>query len=273
MRSTGIVRVLSLGAGVQSTTLALMAEAGEFGNKPIAAIFADTQWEPKAVYEHVERLKLLLSFPVLTVTAGNIREDILARRSTTIGRFAQVPWFTLDERGRKGMGQRQCTSEYKLKPIARELRRIIGAGPRDYIPAGTFQMWIGISTDEASRMKDARQRYIVNRWPLVERNMARADCVAWLKAHGFQEPPKSACVGCPFHDGEFWRTMKRERPEEFADAVAVDAALRAGHNRGIRCQEFMHRARVPLAEAVTDVVATDEPNLFAALECEGMCGV
>lgn len=172
-----------------------------------------------------------------------------------------------------GWANGNAHSEYKLKPIARELRRIIGAGRRDHIPAGTFQMWIGISTDEASRMKDARQRYIVNRWPLVERNMSRTDCVAWLKAHGFQEPPKSACIGCPFHDGEFWRTMKRERPNEFADAVQIDAALRTGHSRGMRAQEFMHRARVPLMEAVTEAPKADDPNLFAAMECEGMCGV
>jgi hypothetical protein len=42
--------VLSLGAGVQSTTLALMAAHGEVGPMPDCAIFADTCWEPKAVY-------------------------------------------------------------------------------------------------------------------------------------------------------------------------------------------------------------------------------
>lgn len=272
-RARGIVPILSLGAGVQSTTLALMAECGEFAERPKAAIFADTQWEPAAVYSHLEWLRGQLSFPIRVVTAGNIREDIISRRKTSNGRFASVPWFTVSPDGKKGMSRRQCTSEYKLRPIARELRRIICAGPRDYIPAGTFQMWIGISTDEASRMKDARQRYIVNRWPLIERGMSRADCVRWLRDHGYHEPPKSACIGCPFHNSAAWAEMRRDRPDEFADAVAVDAALREGaNNRGLRAVEFMHRARVPLAEAVTETPAS-EPDLFAALECEGMCGV
>lgn len=47
------LRILSLGAGVQSTTLALMAAHGEIGPMPDCAIFADTGWEPKAVYEHL----------------------------------------------------------------------------------------------------------------------------------------------------------------------------------------------------------------------------
>lgn len=44
------LRALSLGAGVQSTTMALMAAHGEIQPMPDCAIFADTGWEPKAVY-------------------------------------------------------------------------------------------------------------------------------------------------------------------------------------------------------------------------------
>ena len=55
--STIKLRVLSLGAGVQSTTLALMAAHGEIGPMPDCAIFADTGWEPKAVYEHLAWLR------------------------------------------------------------------------------------------------------------------------------------------------------------------------------------------------------------------------
>jgi 3'-phosphoadenosine 5'-phosphosulfate sulfotransferase (PAPS reductase)/FAD synthetase len=47
------LRVLSLGAGVQSTTLALMAAHGEI-EPPHCAIFADTGWEPRAVYDHLD---------------------------------------------------------------------------------------------------------------------------------------------------------------------------------------------------------------------------
>ena len=73
------LRVLSLGAGVQSTTLALMAAHGEIGPMPDCAIFANTGWEPKAVYEHLAWLNSpnVLPFPVHIVTAGNIREGFV----------------------------------------------------------------------------------------------------------------------------------------------------------------------------------------------------
>ena len=48
------LRALSLGAGVQPTTLDLMAAHGAVGPMPDCAIFADTGWEPRAVYEHLD---------------------------------------------------------------------------------------------------------------------------------------------------------------------------------------------------------------------------
>ena len=47
MQKKPLARILSLGAGVQSSTMALMADQGAFGDKPDAAIFADTGWEPR----------------------------------------------------------------------------------------------------------------------------------------------------------------------------------------------------------------------------------
>lgn len=66
------LRVLSLGAGVQSTTLALMAAHGEIGPMPDCAIFADTGWEPAAVYEHLAWLRSpnVLPFPVHIISGG-----------------------------------------------------------------------------------------------------------------------------------------------------------------------------------------------------------
>jgi len=270
------LRVLSLGAGVQSTTLALMAACGDITPRPDLAIFADTQWEPKAVYDQLAWLQApgRLPFPVIVATAGNIRAGILARRKSTAGRYASVPWYNKSPDGSTGIGRRQCTSEYKLAPIMRACREWLGVDRRGYIKKGTVEVWIGISRDEASRMKMARQKWMVNRWPLIERDMSRADCLAWLRERGYPEPPKSACIGCPFHRDRVWIDMRDHQPAEWADAVAVDAALRTGHARGIRAEEYMHESRLPLPEAIALVEREqrEQPNLFEN-ECEGMCGV
>jgi len=73
------IHIISLGAGVQSSTMALMAAAGEIGPMPVAAIFADTQGEPQEVYDYLEYLKPLLPFPVHVVTAGNIEKRFFSR--------------------------------------------------------------------------------------------------------------------------------------------------------------------------------------------------
>ena len=79
--------VLSLGGGVQSSVMALMAgeslpptgSGGAFGRMPDCAIFADTHWEPPSVYEHIEWLKDRLRFPLYVVDNGrNLREDVKA---------------------------------------------------------------------------------------------------------------------------------------------------------------------------------------------------
>lgn len=273
-RSPGAVaptlRVLSLGAGVQSTTLALMAAHGEI-EAPDCAIFADTGWEPRAVYEHLERLTAALPYPVHIVKAGNLRDDVVKYSTTTrsAGRFAAVPWFT----GDGGMGRRQCTAHYKLEPLAKKQRDLVGAIPRQRLPVECVEVWIGISTDEAQRMKPARSRWQLNRWPLIERGMSRKACEEWLASKGWTAP-KSSCIGCPFHSNAMWRDIRDNAPEEWADAVEVDRIIRdGGSQRGMRSQQFMHRSLVPLDQV--DLRNWDEkgqPDLFGN-ECEGMCGV
>jgi hypothetical protein len=93
-----MLRVLSLGAGVQSTTMALMAAHGEFDVLPDCAIFADTQSEPKAVYDHLKWLMSdnVLPFPVHIVTRGNLGEQVLAnvRGEQRVGKRDTIPAFT-----------------------------------------------------------------------------------------------------------------------------------------------------------------------------------
>jgi hypothetical protein len=201
---------ISLGAGVQSTTLALLAEEGALP-RPDVAIFADTGWEPAAVYEHLDRLEAAVSFPVLRVSAGNLRDDAI----NPAHRYASVPYFVRNPDGSEGMGRRQCTSEYKLSPIRRKIRELLGAAPPDFrrVPGGRVcEQWVGFSTDEvgrANRQKDSDGVfYLTTRYPLLDLGMSRADCERWLRAHGWQSTAKSACIGCPFHGNAQWRQLR-----------------------------------------------------------------
>ncbi|NSY99622.1 hypothetical protein G6M70_16615 [Agrobacterium tumefaciens] len=295
------LRALSLGAGVQSTTMALMAAHGEIGPMPDCAIFADTGWEPKAVYEHLDWLMSgnVLPFPVHIVSAGNIRDELIGagegKRWASIPAFAKavtpagavVPVYDEDENGELieigsrstaretvsiGMIRRQCTTDFKIVPIRRKVRELAGLTRKRSPHHPVVEAWIGISTDEIIRAKPSFEAWQIKRFPLIEKRMSRCDCLAWLHRHGYPEPPKSACIGCPFHDNARWRAMRDFDEEAWDDAILVDRALRTGL-RGIRGEVYLHRSCVPLDKADLSTLADHGQLDLWPNECEGMCGV
>lgn len=258
------LRTLSLGAGVQSTATFLLACEGK--TEPFdAAIFADTGWEPAEVYQHLDRLERhsaqVTGIPVYRVSSGNIRNDALDPER----RFASMPLFVRNPDGSDGMARRQCTSEYKLKPIKRKVRELLGYPHPTPVPKGVHaQVAIGISTDEIGRAKDSDVNYMRNVFPLLDLGMSRKDCERYLAAAGWGVVAKSACIGCPFHGNRQWRELRDGSPAEFADAVEFDAAIRNGSARAnaagkdLRGSMYLHRSRVPLGEAPIDRVTYRE---------------
>lgn len=248
-------RFLSLGAGVQSSTLLVLAARGRIPTFDVA-IFADTGWEPSNVYRQLARLTRVAEaagIPVVRVGNGHIREDALdpARR------FASMPLFTLGPGGGRGMARRQCTTEYKIRPIKTEVRRRLGyPHPTRVPPWVVADMAIGISVDEVMRARDSDVRYMRNTFPLLDLGWRREDCLRYLTGQGLGDTPKSSCVGCPFHDDRFWADLKADSPAEWADAVAFDHAIRHGSARAnadghpLRGTYYLHPSRVPLDQAV-----------------------
>jgi hypothetical protein len=261
-----VLNVISLGAGVQSSTMALMAAHGEITPMPDCAIFADTGAEPQKVYEHLNWLESVLPYRVHRVHRGNLRDEIYGWTRGENRIDARPPFFT--EGG--GMLRRQCTQDYKVMPLREKQRELIGLrkGQRGPDQVAAF-VWIGISTDEATRMKPSRDRYFAMRWPLIEAGISRNDCLRWLAQNGYPKPPKSACTFCPYHDDAMWRDMRANDPESWADAVAVDAAIRRGDGQ----QWFVHRSLLPLDQV--DLRTAEDAGQLSMFneECEGMCGV
>jgi hypothetical protein len=269
------LRVLSLGLGVQSTTMLFMAAAGEIGPMPDVAFFADTQTEPQAINDHLARLRGLnsLPFPIEVLTRGSLRESVLITTKTPGRRLASVPFFTRQPNGAIGRGRRQCTEAFKLDPMWAAMRKRLGVAKGARVPNGiVVETWVGITTDEVIRAGASRHRWEHKRHPLIEAGMSRGDCIEWLKRHDEPVPVKSRCTFCPFTHNAEWRRIKADDPEQWDDAVAVDHAIRVGGiARGITGQQFVHRSCVPLDEA--DLRAPDPRQSVMGELCEGMCGV
>lgn len=274
------VHLISLGAGVQSSTMALMASRGLLPNseKVIGAIFADTGDEPRSVYKWLDWLETQLSFPVYRVSKGVISEDsLLIHKSKKSGKTyikSLIPAFTLQPDGSKGLLGRKCTADYKVQQILKKSREL-GSIKRGQKTIGVVQ-WIGISTDEAHRMKPSRVAWALNTWPLIDANMSRVACLEWMKENGYPEPPRSACVYCPFHSDAEWRRLKNDEPDEFLRAVKFEKDLQyaASQQEALRGKPFLTRRCVPLdtIDFSENQKGYQQIDMFGN-ECEGLCGV
>jgi hypothetical protein len=247
------INIISLGAGVQSSTMALMAAAEEIEPMPEGAVFADTGYEPRAVYDWLEWLVGRLPFPVYRVMAYGNQRGTFQRGQT------QMPVYM----NTGGIGKRQCTSNWKIVPIERKLRELLNATGKRLSDISVIS-WIGISLDEVDRMKPNSAKWIRNRWPLIEKRINRHDCLRWMEKRAFPKPPRSACVFCPYKSAAEWRVTRND-PEAMAVVRRVESALLPG--------EFLH----PSHRLIDDLdLSTDEDRGQMSLfgnECEGMCGV
>lgn len=291
--------VLSFGAGVQSTTLLLMSCVGELPQLD-HVVFADPQWEPAAVYRHLEWCQRFAERHGITIevrTAGDLRADLVdfwgQRKSADGKRHASIPAFIKNPDGSRGMVRRQCTGTYKIDVVERFIREtVLQLRPRQRWPqVPTVRQWIGISNDERQRMRVSPKAALLLWYPLVEfirvrkasrlfpTGMDRADCLEWIDRHGFPRPPRSACKGCPFRSDAEWAAMKRDDPDSFADAVATDHAIRAADRSRIGetvdgtlvGEPYLHSSLVPLDLVAFDG-STEEGRAGMQQECVGMCG-
>lgn len=275
--TTEPVHILSLGAGVQSSTLALMAAAGEVTPMPIAAVFADTQAEPPSVYRWLDWLETKLPFPVHRVTAGNLEADATTMRISKNGRKysrTAIPFFTLSASGELGrVMHRSCTRDFKLKPLMKAARMLANI-KRGKKTVGVVQ-WIGISLDEITRCKPSRELWAESRWPLIEMRMTRRSCLEWMEKHSFPQPPRSACVFCPFHSIAEWRRLRDEEPEEFQRAVEFEKKVQdlKDESDNFSTVPYLHRSCVPLDQLDLRTDADRGQAMLWQDECEGMCGV
>jgi len=273
---------LSFGAGVQSTALLVCSNLGLHGvPRADVAIFADTGYEPQYVYDQLETMRKWSKIPVETVNdgrKGNPEHDLA------------IPAFTIDASGNRGIVRRICTTAWKVEPITRSVRRHLGYKPGAVVKKKARAM-LGISVDEAHRMKPSNHKWQTNTYPLVDARLRRSDCLKIVADAGLPAPERSACYFCPFHSAAEWKRLRDHHPKDWDKAVAYDSAIRNSTRAGLDRPVFLHSQLVPLDQVVLDrpeknlfaefggvspsaflALPSDEPDAFGN-ECEGMCGV
>ncbi len=243
------LRVLSLGAGVQSSTLLMKIYNGEIAPVDVA-IFADTGNEPQEVYDWFEFLKDKVKDKIKIESVknnrntGNIAEDILS----PVGFFASIPVYTTNkETGKAGITLRTCTDRYKIRPIGEKIRELLDVSN---LRGRVVEIVMGISFDEIQRAKYPPNKWQINCYPLVENKITRHDCLHYFESLNFPTPPRSACVICPYHSNKEWKRIKDNFPEEFEYAVNFDNELRSKETKSqfvnkLDSELFLYKEKYP----------------------------
>lgn len=265
------VKVISLGAGVQSSALLLMSDKGELIPRADFAVFADTGAEPEEVYEWLRKLQTAVSIPIIVASGGNIAEDVVSHWRGQLNRVGQPPFRAVDKDGKRSMLRRHCTHEYKIKVVDQAIRRKLGY-PKYHKMKHKVDVYIGISYDEMGRMKDAREEWKTHKYPLVDMKIRRPECIKWVEETGLGTPPRSACWFCPYKTNAEWKHLRDKDPVSWGKAVEFDKKIRTSLRPSLSSQFFVHTSGVPLDKV--DLGAKDEDRQFTfADECDGMCGV
>lgn len=257
-----VMRLLHLGGGVQSSTIAEMSIEGDLPHLDLA-IFADTGDEPSWVYDQISYLSQRLSSvstPLIILKKSEL--GLVGDAQKGHGRFASMPFYTKDSAGNIGRLKRQCTSEYKIEVINDYLRdwfieqtlgKIAKNGSRRINRGIYIESLFGISYDEIERLKDRSTEWQKDIYPLVDKKTTREACEEYLKSKSLPVPKKSSCRVCAFHDDEYWLDLSVNHPSDFEHACDFDDWIRSDDAKlrltmGLIAPVYLHRSCVPLRD-------------------------
>lgn len=261
------VRAISYGGGVQSTALLVLAARREI-DFPVALFsnVGDDSENPDTIayvnevaipYAEANGIELKVLQRIRRNGQPETLMQQIERRESTI----PIP---MRMSGSGAPGNRSCTGDFKIKVVARELK---ARGATAEEPA---VLALGISLDEYQRMRSdsgiAHERFA---YPLIDRRMDRQDCINAIRDAGLPVPPKSSCYFCPFKTIAMWQELRRDQPDLFDRAVAMERLMNQRRERLGKDAMWLTTALRPLDEAVRD---TGQLDLFApGCEIGGYC--
>lgn len=237
------MKVFSDGGGVQSMAVKVLAaqgkvhydaflfsNVGEDSENPETLKYLEEVGKPFAFKHGLNMIELRKR-----MRDGSI--ETLAGRIFRTKRSIPIPAYMSNG----APGRRSCTSDFKIRVIAKWLKEH-GATKEGPIVTG-----LGISLDEWYRARnDSGIDWQVLEYPLIDMRLSRFDCMQIIKNAGLPIPPRSSCFFCPFHNPREWNRIKRDQPDLFNAAIAIERKI--NHTRSVLKKDyvFLHRYLIPL---------------------------
>jgi hypothetical protein len=279
------LKIISLGFGVQSSALYFMSSLGILPRCDYA-IFANPHSEKESTYNYIKYVQQWQTdnngIPIIICNEKNLYDDLTSNLKTEVKSGVSIPAFAIDDDGKVGMINRQCTSDYKIDLIDKAIRTLYGLQPRFAMPL--TEVWKGITMDEITRMSQPRLKWHNAIYPFIGYRTTyrsvhkmssgflrqdRNQVINWLVENGFRVPPKSSCVFCPFQKPSEFLRMKEENNSDWSKALTVDSVIRNSINKGVDSPLYLLKSGIPLSEIQPSFVA---PDLFNE-NCSDVCHV
>ena len=224
---------MSYGGGKQTVAIITMILEGKLP-KPDLIVMADTGREVKTTFDYLNRVvqPALKEIGLRVEIAGHEYSNHDLYKSGDL----LLPTFTR-QNGNVGKMPTFCSDEWKQRVIRRWLRE---RGVTD------TDVWLGISMDEAERMKDSGLNWYRHVYPLIEiEPMNRSACVNQIVRYGWEVPHKSRCYMCPNQSPLAWKELKRRKDGDFEKAVTLENEVRRKDKN-----VYFHPLAIPLEQAV-----------------------
>ena len=216
------MQIVSYGGGTNST--ALLIGLHERGERPDAITFADTGGERPETYAYVATMNEWCrrnGFPeIVTVRKGG-RPETLEENCLRMKMLPSAAY-----------GYKGCSHKYKIEPQeAWENKH--PACKATWKAGGKVTRLIGYDADEHHRAKIPEDDKHTFRYPLVEWDWGRDECVAAIARAKLCQPGKSACFFCPSSKPPEIRLMAATHPELIERALAMEANAQLTKVKGL----------------------------------------
>lgn len=258
------MKILSCGAGMQSTALALMSCENKMKGiihkeVPIydAVIFCDLGLEPYWVKGQVEFIKNScnsVGIPFYEIES-NLYQDYMDNFGR--GHVSSIPFWSVDENGKKAKMRRHCTLDYKIALIEKFLKyNLLGYKKYQRLKKEDIQaheMHIGFSYEERKRMSQDYSNLFIKKYPLIDMKWERADSYKYILEVWGLETKASACNFCPFHKNYFFKHLKENSKEDYDRTVAFDRMIgEMQPHTAIKSKIFVSRSRKRIEDLIPE---------------------
>jgi hypothetical protein len=243
-------KFIAFSGGVESTAMCVL-----FG-KNAKAIFADTGWEHKAMYDRLSMIedKIKIIHPDFEII--RVKNKKYKSLKEYIKEYKYYP----------NVFRRYCTGMFKIQPIDEFLEN-----------QGDCELMIGLNADEVERTGNhGLLSNVKYSYPLIDNNINRQACVDILKKLGLEPRlpvymQRGGCVGCFYKSKKEFEAMALLNEKEFDEVVEVEESI-----QDKREDYFSIRPNIPSMRKLKDSL----PKMFKPkdmykeyIDVETPCGV